>query len=136
MMAATGGALISGALTAFQPNWVGYNDRRDYAWTAINNGNVYTDSCNTGNYQNWRFNVNTIVDAQTGLCLDSNIYGNVYTDSCNGGNFQNWEFFGNVIFDRQTRLCLQSDYYGNVTTAPCDLNNPFQNWSPTNHSAQ
>ena len=53
-------------------------------------GNVYTDSCNGGNYQNWQFFGSAIRNRQTGLCLDSDINGSVYTDACNGGNSQNW----------------------------------------------
>ncbi|MBV8570405.1 MAG: ricin-type beta-trefoil lectin domain protein [Acidobacteriaceae bacterium] len=122
---------VAYSLISAQSNWVGY----DYAtglcldsnYNAFNN-NVYTGTCNTGNYQNWKFNGNTIIDAQTGLCLDSNYSGNVYTDSCNTGNYQNWQFFGNNIRDRQTGLCLQSDSGGNVTTASCDVNNLNQFW--------
>jgi chitinase len=122
-----------------QGSWVGFNagttlclDTSNYN---ANNGNVYTDTCNGTTSQNWSFSVNTIVDSQTGFCLDSNYAGQVYTDPCNTGNFQNWEFFptgfGTVIFDRQTRLCLQ-DNNGTVVTAPCDINNVNQYWGPNN----
>ena len=130
------GSGISGALTSNQPNWVAFNGQTglclDSNYNAFNN-NVYTDSCNTGNYQNWQFNGNTIVDVQTGFCLDSDIHGNVYTDSCNTGNYQNWEFWGNIIFNRQTRLCLDSSNYapsnGNVYTRPCNEGGS-QTWVP------
>ena len=54
-------------------------------------GQVYTDSCNGGNFQNWQFFGNTIRDRQTGRCLDSNYAGQAYTLPCNGGNYQNWD---------------------------------------------
>ena len=127
---------ISYALMDNQPNWVAFNAETllclDSNYNAFNN-NVYTDSCNTGNYQNWQFKGNTIVDAQTGFCLDSDIYGNVYTDSCNTGNYQNWEFWGNIIFNRQTRWCLDTGNYdpsnGNVYTQPCNEGGS-QTWVP------
>jgi len=55
------------------------------------NGNVYTLSCNGGNYQNWEQHGLTLRNVSTGFCLDSNANGNVYTLSCNGGNYQNWK---------------------------------------------
>jgi hypothetical protein len=124
----TWGPNVSAMLTSNQPYWVGFNSGTGLCLDGSSNAfsNVYTDSCG-GYSQNWRFNVNTIVNVQTGYCLDSDYYGNVYTDSCNTGNFQNWEFFGQVIFDRRTRLCLQ-DNSGNVTTAPCNPNNVYQQW--------
>ena len=109
---------ISSELSNYQANWIGIDvqtglclDTGNYSPT---NGNVYTDGCNyySVNSQNWQFKVNTIVNAETGLCLDSNYAGQVYTDSCNGGNFQNWQFWGNTIRDRQTGLCLDSNYAG------------------------
>jgi serine/threonine-protein kinase len=56
------------------------------------NGNVYTQPCNGGNYQNWYtgYFSNSIYDDQTSRCLDSNYNGNVYTPGCNDGNYQNW----------------------------------------------
>jgi hypothetical protein len=131
------GTGISNTLTKDQPNSVWFNAQTllclDSNYNAFNN-NVYTGTCNTGNYQNWQFKANTIVDAQTGFCLDSDIYGNVYTDSCNGGNYQNWEFFGNFIFNRQTRLCLDSSNYapsnGTVYADACNVGMASQVWVP------
>jgi Ricin-type beta-trefoil lectin domain len=113
-------------------------------------GAVYTDPCNSGNYQNWQTNDNgstdTRVDAQTGLCLDSNYSnpaypatGAVYTDPCNSGNYQNWHIYFDqygvtVIQDAQTGLCLDSNYSnpaypatGAVYTDPCN-NGTYQGW--------
>jgi chitinase len=119
----TWGSGISTALTSSQPNSIWQNQQTGLCLDSdsynSNWGSVYTDSCNTGNYQNWQFKVNTIVDAQTGFCLDSDIYGNVYTDSCNGGNYQNWELWGNVMINRQTKWCLDGNN-GNVSTQPCN----------------
>jgi len=81
------GQAISGGLSLYQVDWVGIDvqtglclDTRNYSPT---NGNVYTDGCNyfAVNSQNWQFKVNTIVNAETGLCLDSNHAGQVYTDT-------------------------------------------------------
>ncbi len=86
-------------------------------------GAVYTKTCNPGNFQRWTFNgefqhnpdgstgpewIGTIVNDQTGQCLDSNApvwqggqgaagsgdpdMGAVYTKSCTPGNpFQQWK---------------------------------------------
>jgi serine/threonine-protein kinase len=120
------------SILATESNWIGVDGQTnlclDSNYNAFNH-NVYTDPCNGGNYQNWQFVLNTIVDAQTGLCLDSDIYGNVYTDSCNTGNYQNWQFFGYAIRNRQTRLCLDSDYNGNAYTHACN-GYTWQNWAP------
>ncbi|MBV8552551.1 MAG: ricin-type beta-trefoil lectin domain protein [Acidobacteriaceae bacterium] len=129
------GTAISGALIQYQPTWVGANIKTglclDTGNYNANNGNVYTDTCTGSSSQNWQFKVNTIVDAQTGLCLDSNYNGNVYTDSCNTGNFQNWEFYGGSIFDRRTGRCLQ-DNNGTVVTAACNVGNLYQAWTSEN----
>jgi len=124
------GSDIGNALTAWQTSWVGSNYVMGLCLDSNDSGNAYTLPCNGGNFQNWRFDVNRVRDAQTGRCLDSNDSGNVYTSPCNGGNFQNWEFFDNMIFDRQTRLCLQSDSSGNLSTAPCDVTYINQFWFP------
>jgi chitinase len=125
------GQMLYSILTT-ESNWIGVDGQTnlclDSNYNAFNH-NVYTDPCNGGNYQNWQFVLNTIVDAQTGLCLDSDIYGNVYTDSCNTGNYQNWQFFGYAIRNRQTRLCLDSDYNGNAYTHACN-GYTWQNWAP------
>ena len=123
-------------LSAYEQSWVGWNALTglvlDSNYNAFNN-NVYTDSYNGGNSQNWAFSVNTIYNTQTHLCLDSNYAGAVYTDSCNGGNYQNWQFVGDTIVDRQTSRCLDSDYYGKVSTNPCS-GSDSQNWNvPVQH---
>ena len=111
---------VWGALRPSQPNWVGQDWQTEQCLDS-NYGLAYTQPCNTGNYQNWRFNVNTIVNAQTGRCLDSNYNGQIYTQPCNGGNYQNWEFYGADIFDRQTKLCLVAGSNGDVNTGPCNV---------------
>jgi len=91
------------------------------------NGNVYTLSCNGGNYQNWRRQWNRLVNVSTGFCLDSNGNGNVYTLSCNGGNYQNWRRQGNRLVNVSTGFCLDSNGNGNVYTLSCNGGN-YQNW--------
>jgi hypothetical protein len=119
-------------------------------------GAVYTDPCNGGTYQQWFIDFPnevppandplTIVDNQTGLCLDSNYSnpaypatGAVYSDPCNGGTYQQWYIseVGNgdfTIRDAQTGLCLDSNYSnpaypstGAVYTGPCN-GGTYQNW--------
>jgi chitinase len=127
------GTAISGGLIQYQASWAGINDQTGLCLDSNNyngtNGSVFTDRCNENISQSWQFRVNTIVDAQTGFCLDSNYAGQVYTGSCNGGNFQNWQFFGNTIRDRQTGRCLDSNYAGQAYTLPCNGGN-YQNWDP------
>jgi hypothetical protein len=102
-------------------------------------GDVYTDSCNGGDYQNWDAHYNsstgwtTFTDDMTGLCLDSNNSGDVYTDSCNGGYYQNWDLvyvpgFAEYIQDDQTGRVLDSNYNGDVYTNPLDLTDYYQGW--------
>ena len=68
---------ISSELSNYPANWIGIDvqtglclDTGNYSPT---NGNVYTDGCNyySVNSQNWQFKVNTIVNAETGLCLEA-----------------------------------------------------------------
>ena len=54
-------------------------------------GSVYTQPCNSGNYQNWQNRGQTLVNVATGRCLDSNVQGSVYAQPCNRGNYQNWK---------------------------------------------
>ena len=120
---------VWGALWPSQPVWVGQDAQTGLCLDSDIYGNAYTDNCNTGNYQNWRFDVNGIVNAQTGLCLDSNSYGQVYTKSCRSGGYTSWQFFGKTIRARDTGRCLDSNYAGQIYTQPCNTGN-YQNWIP------
>ena len=97
-------------------------------------GSVYTLPCNGGYNQDWFFNDNsfTIIDEETGYCLDSNNNGNVYSQLCNGGNYQNWSSYNNTMIERdnQTGLCLDSNWVGNVYTLGCN-HGSFQQWERT-----
>lgn len=103
----------------------------DPAASNPNQGAVYADPCNGGNYQNWNLVGDTIVDAQTEHCLDSDTHygssGNAYTLPCNGGDYQNWQItedtWGYEIKDAQTGFCLTTSATPGkpvrVYTAPC-----------------
>jgi serine/threonine-protein kinase len=97
-------------------------------------GSVYTLPCNGGYNQDWFFNDNsfTIIDEETGYCLDSNTSGSVYTLLCNGGNYQNWSSYNNTMIERdnQTGMCLDSNWNGNVYTLGCN-GGSFQDWQRT-----
>lgn len=57
-------------------------------------GAVYVDPCNAGNYQNWELKAVSgginFIDAQTRKCLDSDGSGHAYTLTCNGDTNQKW----------------------------------------------
>jgi hypothetical protein len=121
--------------------WTNYCLDSNYHDPAASNpsqGAVYSLPCNGGNYQNWNPGLGssglTIVDQQTGLCLDSNYDGAVYTLPCNGGNYQNWNIYSNSwgyvsIEDAQTGMCLYSDESGNIsTTISCTGYYQGTNW--------
>jgi chitinase len=116
-------------LYSTQPGWYAYDFQTGLCLDSNSTGNspnpVNTDSCAGLNSQYWQFSANSIVNQQTGWCLDSNPQGSVYTDPCNGGNYQNWQFFGYTIRNRQTGLCLDSN--GSAYTLPCNGGN-YQNW--------
>ena len=73
-------------------------------WAGSNGlGSVYTEPCSSPAnyyeqwYEKWDGSRFTLVNRETGLCLDSNSndgqgngFGSVYTHSCNGGNYQRW----------------------------------------------
>jgi hypothetical protein len=107
-------------------------------------GAAYAKSCNGGNFQRWTFNligflgkhldpVYTIIDAQTGQCLDSNLsaqnpgdpnMGAAYTKSCTRNNpFQQWrqQLTGNGLYDRYVNVatgkCLGSNMPGQALNA-------------------
>jgi serine/threonine-protein kinase len=99
-------------------------------------GSAYTLACNGGRYQQWTptnvtGTVYTVVDLQTGRCLDSNGSGQAYTLPCNGGGYQRWYFTwysdSYEIKDVATSRCLDSNAAGQLYTLPCNGGN-FQRW--------
>jgi serine/threonine-protein kinase len=102
------------------------------------NGDVYTNSCNDGDFQIWATNGHgRLLNAETFLCLDSDWNGKVYALGCNGGDFQIWD--GGVIgetgrlINHATGRCLDSNESGRVYTLPCNPGN-YQFWGPPRRS--
>lgn len=91
------------------------------------NNEVYTLSCNGGNYQNWESRGENLVNVSTGFCLDSNAEGRVYAISCNGGDYQKWLRSDNRLINAATGLCLDSNANGNAYTHVCN-GGDYQNW--------
>jgi hypothetical protein len=77
----------------------------------------------------------TLIDAQTGLCLDSDSSGKPATTSCQGVASQNWVAHGNpqgsaqvaTLVNASTGRCLDSNTSGDVYTLPCNGGN-YQYW--------
>jgi chitinase len=126
---------VSNTLKTYQAQWYAKDIQTRLCLDGGNpNAAVNTDGCNGLQSQYWQFLDNTIVNTQTGMCLDSNWngygpnLGSVYTDTCNGGNYQNWQFFGHTIRNRETGFCLDNGGGDVAYTDPCNGGN-YQNWS-------
>ncbi|MFD3996161.1 ricin-type beta-trefoil lectin domain protein [Streptomyces sp. NPDC058548] len=91
-------------------------------------GNVYTHSCNGGNYQRWVWRSDsTLQNGATGRCLDSDGAGNVYTLPCNGGSYQKWTFTDRSTWrnNRTNRVLTPS---GDAVVARTDDGQPQKQW--------
>ncbi|MFG2617544.1 ricin-type beta-trefoil lectin domain protein [Streptomyces sp. NPDC048507] len=72
----------------------------------------------------------SVVNEQTGRCLDSDTDGNVYTKPCRDGNpYQQWKYtWGNHVENVQTGRCLTAASATAVRTMPCVQNYTPMNW--------
>jgi serine/threonine-protein kinase len=97
--------------------------------------NVYTQSCNGGNYQKWLVTLvgsnRTLKNVATGLCLESNASRNVYTQSCNGSSYQKWTAIRGSSYitlkNIASGLCLESNALRDVYTQSCN-GGSYQKW--------
>ncbi len=85
-----------------------------------------------------RDRVNTVVNQQTGRCLDSDLQGNVYTKSCTADNpYQQWvpRGTGNEfrLENVRTGLCLTVISDTEVRALRCAANYYPQQWYFTNY---
>jgi hypothetical protein len=79
----------------------------------------------------------TVIDVQTGRCLDSNAEGGAATWACVGTAVLTWTAHGTTLgstkavtlVDDATGLCLDSNASGDVYTLPCN-GGDFQYWLP------
>ncbi|MFF5304757.1 ricin-type beta-trefoil lectin domain protein [Streptomyces sp. NPDC013161] len=106
-------------------------------------GSVYTQGCNTGNYQYWKYQniagttLYYLINKATSRCLDTNSANSVYTLSCNGGRNQRWE---RIVATGSTGLwknlatgkCLTGNVEGTVShavfTEGCVVSDQPQRW--------
>ncbi len=104
-------------------------------------GDVYADSSNGGEYQEWVQSYDSsaggwkFMDNATGRCLDSNAAGDIYTNPCQTGNkYQAWNLSGGddggrMLIDVATNRALDGNSAGSMYTSnPYAAANGYQNW--------
>ncbi len=111
------------------------NDDSHHCLAGDYDGRVYLSACGNPNYyQQWQGVGGTLVNMQTGLCLDGNEKGSVYSTPCAPGQknpYQTWGKSGKALGNRQTKLFLTGDSPDHVMAAGAYLGFAEQKWTIT-----
>lgn len=108
--AASGGAVAAAGAADDQLAATISDDDYHHCLTSDYDGHVFLSECGARNYyQQWQGVGATLVNMQTGLCLDGNERGDIYTTPCDPAQknaYQTWGKADRAIGSRKTDLVL------------------------------